>query len=366
MVKKNVDAVASMGRRFRNLKIAPNTAYSRGLLGKTKRGRKYLANELSFSLHRPVRRRFKRRRTLVALPFRLFQMDLCDMQSLSKQNGGVRYVLVFIDCFTRFVWCVPLKNKGGATVAAALEQLLDEQLPELQDGTLLWADRGLEFLNMHVRAVLEEHGVELYHTAKHSLVKAAQAERVIRTLKSKIFMFLTANFTKTYVDKLQDLVHAYNNSPHSSLHGFTPSEAADPRNTGLVYHLLYPPPTAAKQKNSKLQVGNVVRLARPRGLMEKGFWANWSDRHYIVGEVLVTLPYTYRIKDDEEGKFLPGTYYEQQLQKLPKVPDFHRIERVIRRKGKKMFVEFMGWPDKYNQWVDSVYKARRRRKKAKR
>lgn len=85
--------------------------------GKFKIGRhrikKWLQKQEAYSLTRGVRRRFRRSRVIVEGIDSMWDMDLMDMVSLSKQNKSFKYVLVAIDVFSRYAWCQSVSNKTG-------------------------------------------------------------------------------------------------------------------------------------------------------------------------------------------------------------------------------------------------------------
>ena len=78
---------------------------------------------LAEKLHKPVRRKFKRRRVLVNGIDKIWAADLADMTAFSKFNQGFRYLLLVIDIFSKYGWIIPLKNKEGKTVASALKTI---------------------------------------------------------------------------------------------------------------------------------------------------------------------------------------------------------------------------------------------------
>ena len=63
----------------------------------------------------------------------------------SKENNGYKYIISIIDCFTRFAWMIPIKNKKGETIRDELYVLFKKEHPKF-----LWADQGSEFYNKHV------------------------------------------------------------------------------------------------------------------------------------------------------------------------------------------------------------------------
>ena len=103
--------------------------------------------------------------------------DLMDMAQLSKYNDGVRFVLLHIDDFSRFIRTVPLKSKTGKDVAQTLETIF-------MDGgktDSLRCDKGKEWNNKIVQKLLKEEGIKFFHTNNET--KASIAERPIRTVR---------------------------------------------------------------------------------------------------------------------------------------------------------------------------------------
>ena len=66
-----------------------------------------LANEL----HKPIIRKFKKRKVYSSFRDNIWGVDLADMQSLSKYNRGIKYLLCAVDLFSKYAWFVPLKDK---------------------------------------------------------------------------------------------------------------------------------------------------------------------------------------------------------------------------------------------------------------
>ena len=100
----------------------------------------FLKKHEAYTLHRPARRRFQRNPTIVGGIDHQWQADLLDMGSLSKVNAGYRYLLSIIDCFSKYAWAIPLKNKDGKTVVAGFQKALTERVPKR-----LQTDKGLFF-----------------------------------------------------------------------------------------------------------------------------------------------------------------------------------------------------------------------------
>lgn len=133
-------------------------------------------------IHRTARRNFQRRRTIIKGLDESQQADLMELQKFSKENKGYRYILVVIDCFSKYTWTRPLKNKTGEEVSKAMASIFTDSKRVPAN---LHTDMGKEFFNSHFSSLMKTYGINHYST--YSTKKAAIAERVIRTLKSKLY-----------------------------------------------------------------------------------------------------------------------------------------------------------------------------------
>ena len=105
--------------------------------------KEWLMKQDAYTLHKPIRRHFKRNRVIVGGIDQQWQMDLADMQSMQKFNDGYRFLLVCIDVFSKYAWVVPLKNKTGPALVEAFNTILASgRKPEK-----IMTDQGTEFLN---------------------------------------------------------------------------------------------------------------------------------------------------------------------------------------------------------------------------
>lgn len=83
-----------------------------------------ILENIADELHRPARKIFPRRRVVTGFIDDLWQADLIDMQSHSRQNNGFKYILIIIDTFTKFVWCEALKNKTAKECTKGILKIL--------------------------------------------------------------------------------------------------------------------------------------------------------------------------------------------------------------------------------------------------
>ena len=154
----------------------------------------------TYTLHKQVRKRFPRNPYTVTNVDDFWEVDLADLSYLSKYNDKYKYLLNVIDIFSRYAWSVPLKDKTGKSIAAALTTLFQNRKP-----TTIQSDKGTEFVNATVQQYLKRQGVD-FHTTHNPDIKGAVIERFNRTLKTKMYKYLTKNKTYRYLDVINNLL----------------------------------------------------------------------------------------------------------------------------------------------------------------
>ena len=122
-----------------------------------------------------------------------------------------------INIFSRFTRCVPLKTKKGKDVLQGLKTIFKDGFKV----NMVRTDRGMEFRIKEVNAYLKSQNI-LHFYALNRETKANYGERLIKTLKHKLFRYMIKNRMQRYVDVLQYIVHSYNHTIQRSL-GATPA-----------------------------------------------------------------------------------------------------------------------------------------------
>lgn len=258
-------------------------------------------------LLKPIKHNFKRRRVFVYNIDDIWSADLKDMQSVSKQNNGFKYLLTVIDLFSKYAYTIPLKSKSNDVVINAFEKLFKSthRTPKK-----LWTDQGSEFINHNFKKFLKDNNIELYHVYNEG--KANVIERFNRTLGELIQKHMTTNQTSKYINVLDNLLNEYNNKFHTSIK-MTPFEALNPENTSTVLNNLYSNIEPITTTN-KFKVGDRVRITKYKNIFEKGYTPKWTKEIFIVEKVNNTNPITYKLKDLNDEPIL-GSFYAEELQK---------------------------------------------------
>ena len=151
-----------------------------------------LANEL----HKPIIRKFKKTKVYSAFKDNIWSADLADMKLLSKCNKGIRFLLCVIDIFSKYAWVVPLKDKKGISIVKVF-QIISKQ--SNRKPNKIRVDKGSEFYNAYFKKWLQDNDIVMYSTDIEG--KSVVAERFIRTLKSKIYKYMTSVSKNVYIDK---------------------------------------------------------------------------------------------------------------------------------------------------------------------
>jgi len=312
----------------------------------------FLEGDRTYTLHRPRRLRFKRAKTIGAGLYTDIQMDLCDMQKLSKHNKGYKYILLGVCVLSKMFFAAPVKSKKYEDMINAMERLLS-QIPI--SPSRIFTDNGREFfLNKKIHGKVEnfyeQKGIDK-HWSSTKTIKAAIAERGIRTLKTRLYRFFSEKHTLNWLDVLDKIIAGINNTP-SRVIGMKPVDVTF-KNAQSLFEKLYGSELKPIKTKPKLKKGEHVRMANYKEAFDKGYLPNWSDEILEVDSVKPGNPPTFKVKDDISELF-KGNFYSQDLGKTRKDTETsYRIEKILRKRntkeGKEYFVKFIGYPNP--EWI---------------
>ena len=102
-------------------------------------------------------------------------------------------------------------------------------------------------------------------------------------------------------------------------------------------------------KNQKFKIVSNVRISKYMNAFAKGYTPNWSEKVFVIKKVKNTVPLTY-VTNDLKGEEIDETLYENELQKTNQ-KDF-RIEKIIKKKGDRLYVKWKGYYNSFNSWID--------------
>ena len=269
----------------------------------------FLERQTAYTMHRPVRLKFKRRKTYAGHVDHIWQMDLVSLQAIAKENSGYNYILTVIDILSRYAFAEPLKRKTGKEVTALFKKLLrkSKRIP-----AKIQTDQGREFFNQEFKNFLRQNDMAHYSTS--SDMKCAVVERFNRTLKEKMFRYLTHSNTLRYHDILPKLIIAYNNRPHGSLHGMKPAEV-NRGNQAKVRTILYGCYENEDETTAAYEIGDHVRISKLRDAFKKGYTRGWTVEIFRISDILDTKPITYKLVD-QDNEILEGIFYHEELSRV--------------------------------------------------
>ena len=178
--------------RDKAFKISSNPkydGYQRGLASIVYKffDKKSKGRGITDELHKPIIRKFKKRKVYSSFTDNIGGVDLADMQSLSKFNKRFKYLLCAIDLFSKYAWVMSIKDKKGTSIANAFKKITSEGQ---RKPNKIWVDQGSELYNNTFKYFLKINNIEMYSTFNEG--KSVVAERFIRTLKNKFFKHMTA------------------------------------------------------------------------------------------------------------------------------------------------------------------------------
>ena len=254
---------------------------------------------LADELHKPVIKKFNKRKVYSQFKDNIWGVDFAEMQSLSRKNKGIKYLLCAIDLYSKYAFVIPLKDKKGISIVNAFNKIIKQSN---RKPNKIWVDQGGEFYNNVFKKWLSDNDILMYSTYNEG--KSIVAERFIRTLKNKLYKHMAATGKNVYYDVLDDVVNKYNNTKHNTIK----MKPIDVKNNKRVYI------DEHNEKDSSFKVGDRVRIPKFKNIFAKGYTPNWSTEIFIVDKINDTVPYTYNLKDLNDEEII-GIFYNRELQK---------------------------------------------------
>ena len=164
---------------------------------------------------------------------------------------------------------VPLKDKKGMSIVKVFQIILKQS--NSGKPNKIWVDKGSEFYNASFKKWLRDNDIIMYST--HNEGKSVVAERFIRTLKSKIYKYMTSIAKNVYIAKLDDIVDEYNNIYHTTIKT-KPIDVKD--NTYINTN------KEINNKDPKFKVDDRVGISKYKNIFAKGYTPNWSEEVFVV------------------------------------------------------------------------------------
>ena len=168
--------------------------------------------KLAEELHKPIIRKIKKGKVFLTFRNNIWGADLADMQLVSNFNKGFRFLSCVIYIFSKYAWVIHLKDKEGVSIVNGFQSILKKIIRKPNE---IWEDKGSEYYSNSFKKWVQDDDIVMYSI--HNEGKSVNAERLIRTLKNKIYKYMTSVSKNVYIDELDDLVNECNSTYHRAI-----------------------------------------------------------------------------------------------------------------------------------------------------
>jgi len=287
---------------------------------------RFLEHDSVNQTHRPLKKQITSRPIFVSDKAKHAQIDLVDMQDYAWKNNGDRFILTYVDLFSKWVAAKRLKTKTAKAVLEGVKDIISD-LPKDWRPKVIQSDNGGEF-GPSLEKYLKNIGIKLIHSVSYAPQTQGAIERYNRELKTLIFRHMAHFKTKKWNDILPMLLENHNTSRHNTTQRvpqevmeaeLTKKDVSDIRDHIEDKYQGY-------QAKEDLEVGDVVRLAKTveveerKNKFRKRIGQNWSDELYEIisksdPKRAVHAP-SFLIKDLDTDERIKTRFYPYQMLKV--------------------------------------------------
>lgn len=311
----------------------------------------WLLTQDTYTRHKPRRVKFRRNCYILNNIDDMWESDLIIMPpEYSEHNDGVKYILIVIDGFSKYLFTTPLQRKTTDAIIDGFKKIFEttERRP-----LKLRTDKGGEYDSRKFRKFMKDNDIT-YFTSNNPDTKCSLVERVIKSVKGKLFKYLTHVNSYRYIDVFDKIVQSYNNSYHRTIK-MAPNDVNDDNILEVYNNIKESQKVPAKKEKPKLKVGDYIRITKSKGVFSKGYSPNWTGEVFKIKSIVRRKPPVYYIVD-LEGEDILGTFYEHELQKV-NYNGVYAIDKIIKTRrmgrGVQYLVKWRGFNNTFNSWISS-------------
>ena len=321
----------------------------------------YLKSVEAYTLHKLTPRRFPTQKVIAAKPNVIIALDLIDIGNIAKYNDNIRFLMYFIDVFSRKVTVIPILDKSKKSILKGLKDFFSRDLNHLYKR--IYSDKEPGLLSKEVKYYLTKIHVSIYTNSSLER-KNPISERGLKSFKSKLYKYLTHNNTNKYIDVLDQLTNSINNSQHRALKNsyLTPNILHKIKQKSFLkeqFRKMYSIKTSSKLFNRQLfKIGHLVRipsLDRTQNIFFKGYdTSNTAEVFKIDSIDKRRQPYIYKLVDLANERIIGSFYYEELTPvKLKSLYSIKILKTRVNKKNKSVeyFVTYLNWPQHFNEWI---------------
>lgn len=322
----------------------------------------WLRSQATYTTFHPRRRNFPVNFYLATKADHCWELDLAIMDMFASENDGYKNLLFVIDIFDKFLWVEPMKSKSAEETLRAFKVILKRAGGRKPRYTR--SDSGGEFENHLLKRYLKSIGVTWQLAGNWA--KAGQVENSIKIIKNKLWKIFYFQGSHRYVDVLQQVVSAYNNSKHSRM-GFAPADVTD-EDTFKIWSRHYKANVAGPPPTPRYRVGDYVRplIKRKGALDDRGYKQGFKDEIFRIYRIQTKHQTGYlaqplfHLKDLANDEILGG-WVAHELTPVNYDPknEMYRINEILETRinkstrRKEYLVSFIGYPKSFNDWVEA-------------
>ena len=321
----------------------------------------YLKSVEAYTLHKLTPRRFPTQKVIAPKQNVIISLDLIDVSNIAKDNDNIRFLMYFIDVFSRKVTVIPITDKSKQSILKGLKTFFSKDLNHLY--TRIYSDKEPGLLSNDVKNYLTNMHKSIYTNSSLER-KNPISERGLRSFKTKLYKYLTHNNKDRYIDILDLLVHSINNSTHRALKNsyLTPNILHKIKQKEFLkeqFKKMYSIKTSENVlKQQLLKIGDLVRipsLDRTQNIFFKGYDTSNTIEVFKIDSIDTRRqPYTYKLIDLANEK-ITGSFYFEELT-LVKLKSLYPIKILKSRKNLKnktieYYVTYLNWPQHFNEWL---------------
>ena len=292
MYTKGPAAFGSVENLQKNTKLQPRKV------------KQFLENKNAHTKYKGFRKSFARLKVIAYDLDEIWSLDLAHVDKLSKQNAGIKYLLIAVDCLSRYLRVEPLKSKYATTTAEAFKRMIKYKQPKK-----VWVDAGTEF-KVNFKTLCRRRNIKIYQTFSEKM--SAFAERNIRSLKNIIYKYLEEKWTYSYISQLKNFLQTIN-SRINRVTKIAPNKVAKKD----VPYLLSLNASASEKLvcRPKFRIGGFVRISKIDLPFRKGYKQTFTNEVFEVYDIPRINPPTYSLIDSNQNP-ISGKFYQLELVKV--------------------------------------------------
>ena len=227
-------------------------------------------------------------------------LDLAFLDKLSDTNNRVKYLLVCVDVFSRFVRAQPMKSKYSTDAVVAFKKMLRKKSMPAK----VWVDQGTEFSG-EFRKFFTNKKIKIFSTGSET--KAAVAERGLKSLKNSIYRYMEKNGDK-YMRKMDSFLKTMNTRVNLST-GKAPKNVTNKDFLSIFFRN-----PVNQYERPRFKVGENVQISKKAIPFRKGYKSQFTNEIFKIVKIATFKPPTYNLCGEQDDENL-GKFYEQELSK---------------------------------------------------